>query len=219
MLNLLSQGGPLIFVVIFFAGVFTSISPCIMGMVPVVLGYIGAYGKKSAWENFILSLSLVLGLATSFAILGVIAALFGSLFGKIGNALPIIIGAVAIIMGLDLMKLISIHWHGISKLPVSGRGIGGAYIVGLFFGLAASPCATAVLAIVLAYASSGHNYLTAGALLFTYGFGHGLPLLIAGTFVGALKGMKSFAKYWDYFAYVAGLLFIGVGVYIITLAL
>ncbi|KAF0195238.1 MAG: cytochrome c-type bioproteinis protein [Bacillota bacterium] len=215
--GLLSGSVPLALLVAFVAGVFTSVSPCIMAMVPMVLGYVGAFGEGSTRRNFLLVLSLVLGLATAFAALGIIAVAIGGIFGNVGRAAPLFLGIVLVLMGLNLMQLLHLPFKGLSRLPVRFGGIPGAFVVGLFFGIAASPCASGVLVIILSLVGVSQRYVLGGVLLFAYGLGHGLPLLIVGTAAGALKGFRAFSRFWDTFAYIAGLLFVGVGVYLLAL--
>jgi len=214
--SLLSGSVPLALAVCFLAGVFTSVSPCIMSMVPVVLGYVGAFGAENKKRNLIQVLFLVLGLATSFAALGIVAVLLGGVFGSIGKGAPLFLGAVLIIMGLNLMQLVKLPFQGLTRLPVKLNGLFGAFILGLFFGLAASPCASAVLVIILSFVGVSQRIWLGGAMLFVYGLGHGIPLLIIGFAAGALRGFRSFSRYWDLTAYVAGLLFVGLGVFMIV---
>jgi len=61
--------------------------------------------------------------------------------------------------------------------------------------------------------------LASAALLFAYGLGHAVPLVIVGVAAGTIKSLRQFSKYWDYFSYVAGLLFVGAGVYLFALYL
>lgn len=197
------------------AGVFTSLSPCIMAMVPMVLGYVGAFGTTDSRRSFLLVLSLVAGLSTSFSVLGLVAALLGGIFGNVSRFAPMLLGAVFILMGLNLMKIITLPTVGLSRLPIKAQGYGGAYVLGLIFGLAASPCASGMLAVIVSFAAVSGRLWTGVLLLFAYGLGNGLPLLIIGGAAGALKGFRRASQYWDYFSYVAGLLFVGAGAYLI----
>lgn len=203
------------FLASFLAGVFTSLSPCIMAMVPMVLGYVGAFGSTDSRRSFLLVLSLVAGLSTSFSVLGLAAALLGGIFGNVSRFAPMLLGAVFMVMGLSLMKIITLPTAGLSKLPIRAQGFGGAYMLGLVFGLAASPCASGMLAVIVSFAAVSGRVLTGVLLLFAYGLGNGVPLLIIGSAAGALKSFRRASQYWDYFAYLAGLLFVGAGAYLI----
>jgi cytochrome c-type biogenesis protein len=217
--QLLAQGSPWVFLVVFAAGVATSLSPCLLAMAPVIMGYVGAQNSRSPGRSLALSLSMVLGLATAFSILGFIAVIFGRVFGYTGRYWPLVLGVLFVVIGLNYLKLININWPGIKRMPVNSGGLSGAYLVGLVFGVAASPCATGVLAAILGFASMGGSFYMGGLMLFIYGLGHGIPLVVLGTLAGSARRMDFFSRYWDYFSFVLGLLFAGVGVYLIAMAL
>lgn len=214
--NALNDGGLLILLLIFLGGLMTSLSPCILAMLPVMLGYIGGLEKPTKTKGFITSVSFVLGLAVTFAILGIVASLLGKAFGQIGPAWLYIIGFCSIIMGLQLIGVININLPGLQTMPEKKGGVLGSFGVGLLFGLVASPCATPVLAVLMTYVA-GQAILWYGALLlFIYGLGHGLPLIIAGTFTAVVKSLPRLQKWGHYITYLSGGLLIVLGIYFFT---
>lgn len=204
---------------IFVAGVFTSFSPCILSMLPVLVGYVGGYSNASRIKGFSMSLLFVLGLGVTFAILGITAASFGKVFGQIGTYWYVIMAAVAIIMGLQLLGVLQISLPGLKTVPVKTKGILGSFLMGLFFGLVASPCATPVLAVIMTYLAVKGDLVFGGLMLFVYGFGHGVPLLIAGTFTGALKSLRQFQRYSSIITYASGGILILLGAYLLSLVI
>ena len=211
--NALSNGGLTIVLLVFLGGLMTSLSPCILSMLPVMLGYIGGLEKPTKTKGFITSASFVLGLAVTFAILGIVASLLGKAFGQIGPAWLYIIGFFSMIMGLQLIGVININLPGLKAMPEKKGGVLGSFGVGLLFGLVASPCATPVLAVLMTYVA-GQGVLWYGALLlFIYGLGHGLPLIIAGTFTAVLKSLPRLQKWGHYITYLSGSLLIVLGLY------
>lgn len=214
--NALTKDGLSILILVFLGGLMTSLSPCILSMLPVMLGYIGGLEKPSKTKGFITSASFVLGLAVTFAMLGIIASLLGKAFGQIGPVWLYIIGFFAIFMGLQLIGVININLPGLQTMPTKKGGVLGSFGVGLLFGLVASPCATPVLAVLMTYVA-GHGVLWYGALLlFIYGLGHGLPLIIAGTFTAVLKSLPRLQKWSHYITYLSGGLLIIFGLYFIV---
>lgn len=204
---------------IFVAGVVTSFSPCILSMIPVLVGYVGGYSNPSRLKGFSMSLLFVLGLGVTFAILGITAASFGRVFGQIGSYWYLIMAAVAILMGLHLLGVLNISLPGLKTIPIRTKGILGSFFMGLFFGLVASPCATPVLAVILTYLASKGDLVFGGLMLFTYGLGHGTPLLVAGTFTGVIKSLRQFQKYSSYVTYVSAGVLILLGAYLLSLAI
>ena len=212
--NAVNNFSLLTFLIIFIGGVATSISPCVLSMIPIVIGYVGGYAEKSRLRGFMMSLMMVFGLSTTFAILGIIAASLGKVFGQIGTGWLYLVGLVAIIMGLQLMGVININFPTMKKLPIKPHGLGGAFLAGMFFGLVMSPCATPVLAVIITYVASKGQPIYGAALLFIYGIGHGLPLLIVGTFTAMVKNIQRLQKYTHFVTIFSGAILVILGLYI-----
>lgn len=206
------------FILVFLGGVITSISPCILSMIPVLIGFIGGYGQISKFKGFTLSLAFVVGMSTTFAALGLLAASLGMVFGQIGSVWYYILSAVAIIMGLNLLGVIEFNFPQLQVVAPKIKGTVGAFLVGLIFGLVASPCATPVLAVILAFVATKGSLGYGSGLLFTYGLGHGLPLLIIGTFTAMVKEISKVQRYTHYITQFSGALLVGIGLYLLYIA-
>lgn len=214
----INDAGLLTLVLVFFGGVVTSLSPCILSMLPVMVGYIGGYAQPSKSRGFVLSSIFVLGLGVTFAILGVLAASLGKIFGQIGTTWFYILGLAAILMGLHLTEVITFKFPGLTKMPIRTGGVAGAFLAGLFFGLVASPCATPVLAVLITYVASKQALAFGALLLFTYGLGHGLPLIVVGTFTAVIKSLPALQRWSKYVNYGSGALLILMGLYLLARA-
>ncbi len=208
----LAEGGWLILVLVFLGGLLTSVSPCILSMLPVMVGYVGGLEQPSKTRGFLTSGAFVLGLAVTFAILGVVASLLGKAFGQIGSFWLYLIGFLSLIMGLQLLGIIHFDMPGLKAMP-GKKGFLGSFGVGLLFGLVASPCATPVLAVLMTYVATQGELWYGAVLLFIYGLGHGLPLLIAGTFTAVLKNLPRLQRWSQYVNYVSGGILIILGFY------
>ena len=177
------------FGVVFLAGVLSSASPCVLATIPLVVGYVGGYVDGDRSKAFRYSLAFVLGLSLTFTAFGAAAGLFGTMFGTLGGWWYVAAGIVALVMGGQLMGLYEL------RLPVSFNyrpkqgGIIGSFLLGLFFGVVSSPCATPVLIVLLTVVATKGEVLYGVALLFTYAIGHCLLMLAAGTFTGFVESM------------------------------
>lgn len=70
------------------AGVLTSVTPCALSSVPLVIGYVAGIGSNDPKRAFLLSLTFAVGMAATFTALGTMASLFGRLNGSVGPGLP-----------------------------------------------------------------------------------------------------------------------------------
>ncbi len=193
-LEQLIQSNPaLAFVAVFLAGVAMSFTPCVYPVIPLTLGFIGARSAGGKWKGFLLSLIYVLGMATTYAILGVFASLSGKLFGQVGSS-PVsyfIIANVCLVLGLSMLDVFQIPQISFtnSRLPQKKGGYFGAYAVGLFSGLIVGPCTAPVLAVILVYVGTKQNLLYGFSLLFIFGYGVGFLMILLGTFTGLLASI------------------------------
>lgn len=88
-----------------------------------------------------------------------------------------------------------------------------AYLAGLAFALAASPCSTPVLATLLGYVAASRDPFTGGTLLLTYTTGYVAPLLVAASFAGALQSLLLVRRFSAWINPVSGALLLGGGIY------
>ena len=220
--SILQTGSLVAFALVFFGGVVTSIGPCNVAMVPLVVGYVGGSTSLSRGRSFALSLSFTVGLAITFMLLGVVATLIGGLIGGTSRLWYYVVAVICFIIGLQLLGLLELRaplWLGDLRGRVSVRGIPGALLLGLVSGLVASQCATPVLATVLAYVTTQEGALFYGAsLLFVYALGRGVPIVLAGTFTGALKQLRSLSPLSGLIEKVSGVIIVGVGLYLLWIA-
>lgn len=201
--------------IIFFAGLLTSLTPCTLSMLPITVGYIGGYNAENRLQAAKQSAWFALGLATTLAILGIIAALAGKIYGQVGPGLTIVVSLVAIIMGLNLLNALPITlptWPGLEELPERVPKGFRSYILGASFGLVAAPCSTPVLATLLAWVAANQKPVVGAGLLLAYTVGYVLPLVIAGTFTASIKKLLALRQWSAWITPASGVLLVGFGV-------
>ncbi|WP_299029652.1 cytochrome c biogenesis protein CcdA [uncultured Thermanaerothrix sp.] len=210
------------YVLVFLGGVLTSIGPCNVAMIPLIVGVIGGSTQITRRQAFTISFVFATGLAITFVLLGVAAALIGGLLGGTTRFWYYLVAAVCFFIGLQMLGVFQFtlpDWFGSLREKVTARGLSGALLLGLVSGLVASQCATPVLAAILTYVMAEKTGLLYGALLlFIYAMGRGVPIVLAGTFTGVLKGLRAMAPYASSLEKIAGTILIGVGLYFLYIA-
>jgi cytochrome c-type biogenesis protein len=178
----------LAFGAVFLAGIISSASPCVLATIPLVIGFVGGYADGDRKKAFLYSVAFVLGLSITFTAFGAAAGLLGTMFGTLGGWWYVAAGTVALVMGGQMMGLYEIRLPVRRDFRPKQGGIIGSFLLGLFFGVVSSPCATPVLVVILTLVATKREVLYGVALLFTYALGHTLLMLVAGTFTGFVEG-------------------------------
>lgn len=179
----LSGGNLLALPIALVGGVVAGMNPCCLALYPAAAGSCcSVQEEQTIRRSFANAVAFVLGIAIATAALGAIAAYVGRI-AEIGTPVKYVIAVIPIFMG--------IYRLGWVKLPAFSPkpfhpGFGGAFGTGLLLSLVIGPCGTPVLASVLSYAAYTQSYTYGGLLLFLYGLGTGLPLVLVGTAAGGL---------------------------------
>jgi cytochrome c-type biogenesis protein len=217
-ISALLQHSPwLAIVAVFLGGVTTALNPCVLAMIPLLMGVVaGDKETTTLRRSLVFSLFFVLGLAITFTVLGLISALMGRMFGNVGQFWKYLVAVVCLLMGLHLLGLLKLDLPVPSGPKVKKQGYIGAFLLGLLFGVVSTPCAVPILAVLLAFVAEKGNVLYGGFLLFVYALGHSALVLVAGTSVGAAKGLlesKGLRRAHGLLQKVAGILIIAIGAY------
>lgn len=166
------------------AGVLASLSPCVLPLLPMVLA-------AALAEHRLGPAALALGLALSFATVGVALGLVGFALGIEGEWLRHLAAALLLAVGVLLLAAtlaarvsaaaeallapLARHAHG-----MAARGLGGQFALGAVLGLAWAPCTGPVLGGALALAANAATAPRAALTMLAFGLGSALPLLMLG---------------------------------------
>jgi thiol:disulfide interchange protein DsbD len=183
---------PLQALLIFLLGALLSLTPCIYPMIPITVGIIQGQGSTSFIRNFAVSLCYTLGVACTFASLGIAAAYTGQLFGSFMQHPIVVLSIVAMLVYLALSMFGLYEMYIPKGMQSNNRFLKGgspitAFLFGAVSGTVASPCVSPGLALVLSIVTGLGNPLLGFIFMFAFGVGLSLPLLIIGTFSGSLN--------------------------------
>jgi cytochrome c-type biogenesis protein len=208
---------------VYLGGLLVSFTPCVYPVIPITVAYVGARSGGSRLKSFILSVVYVLGMSFTYTVLGGVAALTGSLFGRIQTN-PwtfFIVANVCVLLGLSMLDLFNLPlprlWAG-AHPPSAGGWIAASFFVGAASGLVLGPCTAPVLAVLLTYVAASQNIVVGMLLLFLFAFGMGTLLIILGTFSGLLASLPAAGAWMLRMKRVFGWILIGMGEYFLIRA-
>ncbi len=177
------------------AGVLTSVTPCALTSVPLVIGYVGSTGNNDTKRAFKLSLVFAIGMAVTFTILGTMASILGRFMGTSSPLWYIALGILMVLMALQVWEL----YNFIPSMSLGSnkpkKGYIGAFVAGVLGGIFSSPCATPVLIVLLSIVAKEGNIARGLLLLLLYSIGHSVLVIVAGTSVAFVIKITSSNKY------------------------
>ena len=218
----LSENPFLAYLGVFLGGILSSSSPCVLATIPLVIGYVGGYSEGDRRKAVLYSLTFILGLSLMFTVLGAIASVIGGLFGIISRTWYFVVGGIAVVMGLHLIGLFEWNLPIPIHLQPKKRGILGAFLLGLFFGIISSPCATPVLVLILTFVATKGEVVYGTSLLFIYALGHCALIFLAGTATGFVENFvksKGISNVTAWGKRIGGSIVVFAGIYLIYLGI
>lgn len=208
------------YLLLYLAGLTTSLTPCVYPMIPIVVGYLGNV-SGSASRRFQAALGYVVGLSTVYSLLGLAAAMTGRMFGELttNSWLYLAIALLILVLGGSMME-----WY---TLPIprflQGRAdtaggtvsIGKAFVVGASSGLIASPCTAPVLAGLLIFIAAERKYAQGALMMMTFSLGMNTLLLVIGFSASLLTSIPRSGRWMVGIKRAMALILLGAGLYLV----
>lgn len=175
------------FPALFLAGLMMNLTPCVYPMIPLTMSLLGrGRSANSKKERKIRSVFYFLGIVVSYSLMGLIAALTGTLFGSLLQNVFFTTSIAIVIGGLGFSMLSTgTEWAWLQniagRLPQSKSSPAlGAFTLGSVAGIVAAPCTGPVLSLVLVLIAGSRDILYGLTLMLFLSLGYGLPYLILG---------------------------------------
>ena len=182
------------YLISFFEGILTFISPCLLPMLPVYISYF-AGGQANSKKTITNALGFILGFTILFAAMGALAGTVGSFLSKYQTAVNIVSGLIVVFFGLTFLDVIRLNiFKGNARMQTGELGFFSSLVFGAVFSVGWTPCVGAFLGSALMLASQQGHVLQGTLMLLSYSLGLGIPFLLSAVLIDQLKGAFSFIK-------------------------
>lgn len=206
----------LLFGASFLGGLISSISPCSLSMLPLIIGYIGGFSEEKPLKTLVQMIFFVIGTGIVFSIIGAICAITGKMF--VGNPyFALIVASIIMIMALKILGVIEFELPVmIKEIPQNKANNEFLYpiLLGAVFALIGTPCSTPILASIMAFASISAKISQAILMLFLFSIGQGLIFIVAGFITAKVKTNPKFYEFSEKIMKFSGFLLLLVSLYI-----
>ncbi len=222
--DVLNRGGWIAYLSLFLIGLALNLTPCVYPMIGVTVSIFGARRAAPPLQVFGSALLYVLGMATMYSVLGLVAAFTGGLFGGF-LANPIVqagIGVLLIALSLSMFGLYEFNMPPALLSRLGGVGPTGAigiFASGLVVGVFAAPCiGPPIVALLGVVAARGDPWFGLSAF-FTLAMGLGFPYLLLATFSNLISALPRSGEWMVWVKKVFGVILVAVGLNYILLSL
>lgn len=195
-------------------------SPCHLASIPLIVGYVAGQDKLVEGRQAALYAGLfTTGLFLTIAAIGGICALLGRMLGDVGPYWTIAVGLILLWVALDMLGVATCSMGGSLMGRFKLRGMGGAFVLGLAYGVLSGSCTFGFIAPILAVITVQEKIATGILLILLFGLGHCIPIVIAGSstaLVRRLLANASWQRGGTAFRRLAGILIGLMGIYFIA---
>ncbi len=194
-------------------------SPCHLASIPLIVAYVGGQENSvKPGKAGVYSIAFTTGLFITIALIGILCALLGRMMGDIGNYWQVLIGVILVWVSLGMLgvELCSISGSLIYRLRL--KGLLGAFILGLTYGILSGSCTFGFIAPILAIITVQQKVATGILLILLFAVGHCLPIVIAGSSTAAVRRLMENSTWQgagNWFRKCAGVLIFLLGGYFI----
>ena len=194
-------------------------SPCHLASIPLIVAYVAGQEQiLQPRQAGAYSIAFTLGLFITIALIGIVCAFLGRMLGDVGNYWQILVGIVLIWVALGMMGVEACSTSGSLLYRLNLRGLRGAFVLGLVYGVLSGSCTFGFIAPILAIITIQQK-VGVGILFITlFAVGHCLPIVIAGSSTAMVRKLIE-NRTWQgaglWFRKGAGALIAVLGIYFI----
>jgi cytochrome c-type biogenesis protein len=194
-------------------------SPCHLVSIPLIVAYVGGQEKAVAPRRAAAySVAFTLGLFITITLIGIICALLGRMLGDVGNFWQMIVGAMLIWVALGMLGVGKCAMSGSLLYRLNLKGLSGALVLGLAYGILSGSCTFGFIAPILAIIAVQQKIAAGILFILLFALGHCLPIVLAGSSMAAVRKLMENSTWQgvgNWFQRAAGVVIILLGVYFI----
>lgn len=217
------RGTFLMFLFVFLGGLALNLTPCVFPIIPITVGFFAnqAGGKLSKTAS--LAILYLLGMATMYSSLGLVAALTGSLFGSALQN-PIVLAVVALVMVALSLSMFGLYEFRV-PMKLAGaagtakQGVAGSFLMGLTVGIVAAPCIGPFVLGLLTFVGERGQPVLGFFLFFTLAVGLGLPYVFLAIASGSMSKLPRSGEWMEWIRKLFGFVLLGMALYFLHPAL
>lgn len=196
-----------------------ALSPCHIASIPLIVGYVAGQERTlEAKEAALCAVIFSIGLFITIAALGIICSLLGTMLGQVGPYWTIPVGAILIWIALDMWGVSQCSLSGSLMGKIKIRGLFGALVLGLAYGILSGSCTFGFIAPILAVITMQQKVLTGTVYIVLFGIGECIPIAIAGSSTAKVRRLlesRTFHHGSRWFRKCAGVATATLGVYFV----
>ena len=165
-------------------------SPCHLASIPLIVAYVA--GQERALQPRQAAHYAVMftaGLFVTIAAIGVVCALLGRMLGDVGNYWQIVVGLVLIWVALGMLGVEKCNLSGSRLQRLNVKGLHGAFLLGLAYGVLSGSCTFGFIAPILAVITVQQKIMTGITLILLFALGHCIPIVLAGSSTAVVQRM------------------------------
>ena len=166
------------------------LSPCHMASIPLLVTYVAGQDQAVKAKNATYyAVAFTSGLFITIAVIGIVCSILGRMLGDVGPYWTILMGLILIWVALDMFGVSYCSMSGSLMARLKVKGLTGAFILGLAYGVLSGSCTFGFIAPILAIITIQEKILTGIMLILLFGVGHALPIAIAGSSMALVRNV------------------------------
>jgi thiol:disulfide interchange protein DsbD len=215
-----SRGLFFTFLLVFLGGLALNLTPCVYPLIPITIGFFGGQSTGRKGGLVAHAILYVLGMSITYSVLGVFAALTGSLLGQALQN-PYVLVFIALVMVALSLSMFGFYDITVPQFIASGAGKAkqgylGTTFMGLTVGIIAAPCIGPFVLGLLTYVGERRDPLMGFLMFFVLALGLGTPFLFLALFSGGINKLPRSGDWMEWVRRVFGVVLLGMAVYFLS---